>query len=92
MTTGYDHVEAQRRNPCPAGTIFDTPEAKRARLERKHPIARRSASKNRAKKRAQHLTNKQARAALYTEYQGERGWNNTGRWHPTLAALSKGTL
>jgi len=92
MTTGYDHVEAQRRNPCPAGTIFDTPEALRARLERKGAIVRRSAAKNKAKKRAQHATNKAARAALYTEYQGERGWNNTGRWHPTLTAISNGTL
>lgn len=32
--SGFDNIEAQRRNPCRAGTIFDTPQLRAERLAR----------------------------------------------------------
>lgn len=32
--SGFDYIEAQRRNPCRAGTIFDTPQLKAERQAR----------------------------------------------------------
>jgi hypothetical protein len=55
-------------------------------------ISTRSNPKSRAKKRAQHLKNKQARADLYARMDGEISHALVPEWHRTLSALSKGTL
>lgn len=46
-----------------------------------------SHKKNKAKKKAQYLKNKQTRADLYMN----KGSTSPGAWHSALAALSKGT-
>jgi len=45
-----------------------------------------------AKKRDQHLRNVAARAALYSENDGEIPHTRINEWHTRLNALSKGTL
>lgn len=51
--------------------------------------------RNAAKKKAQHLKNVAIRSALYSEFQGEKGWiANSGpakEWHSRLDAISNGT-
>lgn len=50
---------------------------------------------NAAKKKRQHLSNMTRRAALYSTFQGEKGWKagsaDCAEWHSTLKALSQGT-
>jgi hypothetical protein len=45
-----------------------------------------------ARKRDQHIKNVAARAALYSEYDGEISHTRLSDWHTRLNALSQGTL
>lgn len=48
-----------------------------------------------ARKRVQHLRNRKARADLYREFQGEKGWMFSSpdcrEWHQRLDGLSAGS-
>lgn len=43
------------------------------------------------KKKAQYEKNRAARSAFYSQWRGDKGWNNAGIWHTTLNGLSAGT-